>query len=168
MRRTPYAALPTALAAALLLALTGCSDDGDDEAAAEATPTPAVYAGCEDVVDQEAAVEFEPVAGSEQEVDALLGRNFNAAGAPCVDVFVWEGPDGWELDHYTIAGDSGGGVRSAVRSTSKDFVEALRFTALMDCADVRGELVFRRIDDPAAAPARFVADSRVCSKVDGG
>ena len=58
-------------------------------------------------------------------------------------------------------------MRSSVRSTSDDFVEALRFPALMDCADVRGELVFRKVDDPDAAPARFVADSRVCSKAEG-
>jgi hypothetical protein len=164
MRRTPYAALATAL----LLTLAGCSGDGDGDAAAETTPTPAVYAGCEDVVDQQPAVEFEPAAGTKQTVDALMGRNVNAAGAPCVDVFVWDVTEGWELDHYEITADHGGGMEASVRSTSDDFIEALRFTPLMSCADVHGELVYRKVGDPDAKRARFVASSRVCSGRDQG
>jgi hypothetical protein len=164
MRRTPYAIL----VAAVVLTLPGCSDDSDGDSAADATSTPAVFAGCEDGVDQDVAVEFQPVAGTEQEVDAMLGRNYNAVGAPCVDVFVWDVTKGWKLDHYEISADHGGGIQSSVRSTSEDFIEALRFTPIMDCARVHGELVFSKVGSPDADPARFEADTKICTRADGG
>jgi hypothetical protein len=155
-----------AVATAATLLLTGCSGGSDEDPSGTtgSTAAPVVLAGCEDGTDQQEAVAFRPVAGTHEQVDALMGRNYNSAGAPCLDVFVWDAPRGYHLDHYQVTADLGGGQRATLRSTSRDFIEALRLTSAMRCADVDGALVYRRGD----RVARFTAHGRVCGRIPRG
>jgi hypothetical protein len=154
-----------AVSAALALLATGCNGGFDDDpSGAGSTEAPVVLAGCEDGIDQEEALVFRPVAGTREKVDALMGRSYNGAGAPCVDVFVWDAPRGFHLDHYQVTAHFGGRQSASLRSTSEDFIEALRLTSAMSCADVDGSLVYRRGDQVA----RFSAHGRVCGRIPPG
>lgn len=143
-----------------LLVLSGCSSDEQSDGTATDTPSATVAAACEDGVAQDPMIDFRPDSSTTEEIDAGLGLNYNAEGAPCLDVFVWDHPKGWKLDHYAITGDLGVEGTTTVSSTDDDFVTGLRFIVPMSCAKITSEIVYTQRD----RSARFTADTLLCAR----